>query len=373
MNNKIKGFLVYFFIIFVTIIISLAIVEFLNYKSLPKVEAYYVWPPNLEYVFMPNSSTFSGISGKSYFNINSQGYRGPEYSDFGKEYRILVTGGSTSECLYLDNKETWPYLVMENLEKTKNGKKVITMNIAKSGHGIINNILALKYLPENYDPDMIVLMTGANDVLYKLSRKDAWKPFNESEYDNTESYTFSLSPGYTYRSSISYKLYKSIFNEQKPQDAIGQTLIDNRLKRQNATIWITKKPNLNAALDDYEKSLKRVIELANEKNATLILTTQPYMWKVNMTKEENESLWMTYDFGDNYYPIETMIYSIQEFNKRLLEVCKENKDVHCLDLEKDIPKDLNYFYDDMHFNERGARLVAEELSKYIKENIKEFD
>ncbi len=324
MKPKIKKVLTYFLIVFITIIIGLAFFEFLNYKQVTKIDYSYVWPPNLVYVFHPDSSIFSGISGESYFTINSMGYRGEEIKNHNNEYRILIIGGSTSECLYLDDGETWPHLLEEKLGKTIDGKKVITMNIGKSGHGLRNNLLALKYLPDYYEPDLIIVLAGANDVLYKLSRKDSWQPFNEEEYDKTESYTFSISPKYNWKSTIIYKIYMVLHSKDKnikPQDGIGQTLVENRLKRQNSENWITEIPDLKLALEDYQKIIERVIELSKDQDSEIIFMTQPYLYKENMSSEENESLWMTYDFGDVYYSLDVMINVTEEFNKRLLEVC----------------------------------------------------
>ncbi len=375
MNNKLKSVLTYFFIIFITIILSLVLLELFNYLKTSKITSYYVWPPNLGYVFFPNSSIFHGISGESHFTINNLGYRGVEFNNHENEYRILIVGGSTSECLYLDDKEAWPYVLMDLLKKTKDNKKIITMNIGKSGHGLRNNILELKYLPENYEPDLLVMMLGVNDVLFRLSRKEAWEPFNESKYNNSESYTFTLHPGYTWRSTITYKIcryFDLVFKRIKPQDPFGNTLAENRLKRKNSENWLNNKVDLSASLEDYEIGLKRAINLSRESNITLIFSTQPYLWKKNMSEEENSSLWMTTDFNGNFYPIDTMIESMDKFNDKMLEVCMENPDIFCIDLEKEIPKTLNYFYDDVHFNEEGSRLVAEKLEFYIKDNIKEF-
>ena len=265
---------------------------------------------------------------------------------------------------------------MNKLGKTIDNKKVVTMNIGKSGHGLRNNLLALKYLPDYYEPDLVIMLTGANDVLFRLSRGAAWKPFNESEFNSTESYTFSVSPGYTWKSTIIYKIYKAIdlkFEKIKPQDGIGNTLVENRLKRQNAKNWINGTPDLTLALEDYERNLERFIELSKEKNSTIIFMTQPYLYKKNMTPEEDASLWMTYDFGDIYFPTETMIYSTEEFNKVLLKVCRNNKDIFCIDLEKKVPKTFDYIYDDMHFNENGASFVSDEISSFMKENMNEFN
>ncbi len=378
MKKKLKEVLTYGIIIFVTIAIGLAFFEYLNYKKVSEVEYSYVWPPNFGYVFNPDPEIFNGISGESHFTINSLGYRGEKIKNHDDEYRILIIGGSTSECLYLDNKETWPYLLMQELGETVDNKKVVTMNIGKSGHGLRNNLLALKYLPDYYEPDLIIILTGANDVLFKLSRRNSWQPFNEDEYDKTESYTFSVTPEYSWKSTIIYKIYKIIRLKSKdinPQDGIGETLRENRLNRQNAETWIEDIPDLTLALDDYEKIIERVIELSKERDSNILYLTQPYLYKQNMTSEEDASLWMTYDFGEIYYPTETMIYSMEKFNNKLLEVCennKDNKDVLCMDLEKKVSKTFDYMYDDMHFNENGAKFVAKEISSFMRENMNEF-
>lgn len=376
MKNKLKIILMYFIIIFVTLIIGLSFFEYLNYKSISDINYSYVWPPNFGYVFNPDPNIFNGISGESHFTINSFGYRGPLIKDKEKEYRILILGGSTSECLYLDNNETWPYLLMKELGNTIDNKSVVTMNIGKSGHGLRNNLLALKYLPDYYEPDLIILLTGANDVLFRLSRKDAWQPFNESEYDRTDSYTFSVTPEYSWRSTIIYKIYKITklkLDDIKPQDGIGESLSENRLKRQNATLWINNTPHLTLTLEDYEKNLKRVIELSKERNSKILFMTQPYLYKENMSSEENASLWMTYDFGNVYYSTDVMISSTNDFNKKLLEVCEVSKEIYCMDLANKVPKTLDYMYDDMHFNENGAKFVAEEISSFMKEKMLEFE
>ena len=55
------------------------------------------------------------------------------------------------------------------------------------------------------------------------------------------------------------------------------------------------------------------------------------------------------------------------YNRKMLEVCRK-RGIECLDLAGDFPRDLSVFYDDAHFNENGARLMAEKLAEYIGEN-----
>ena len=351
-----------------SVILAFLFIEIANYLFYSG--DYYVWPPYLNEVFLPNSSIMSGITGASFFTINELGYRGPLIKDKDKEYRILTMGGSTTEELYLDDNETWPYLLMKNLNMTNDGRQIIAMNIGKSGHNTRDHIIQLKSLIPLYKPDLVILMVGANDMLLKLSKRWVWKPFDENTYDYTKS--FSYISDYSFKSSISYKIYNMLSweldSQFKEQDVVGDSIMESRLERKNSKSIINEIPDLALALDDYEGNLGRLIEIAQENNVSVIFSTQPFLWKENMSKEEDSSLWMTTDFNGNFYPVKTMSDSMEKFNLRLLSFCAKNKKTVCFDLERKVPKSLNYFYDDMHFNENGAEFVAEQFARYFKDH-----
>ena len=63
--------------------------------------AWYVSPPNHKIHVQPTN--LIGIASDAAFSTNSQGLRGPEFSKEG-DYRILCIGGSTTKCLYLDDR-----------------------------------------------------------------------------------------------------------------------------------------------------------------------------------------------------------------------------------------------------------------------------
>jgi len=216
-------------------------------------------------------------------------------------------------------------------------------------------------------------MVGVNDMLFKLSKRWVWKPFDEESYDYTR--VFSEMPGYTIKSSLSYKfiklIYGSVFLGVEPQDEVGVALARGRMNRKSI-IETIELPDLGPALEDYGSNLNRLIEISMENNVSVLFVTQPYFWKENMTEEEDFALWMSTDFNGNYYLARDMAKSMDMFNAKMLEVCLENPDILCLDLEEKVNKSIDYFYDDIHFNEKGAEFVAEEFVKYIKKNIGNF-
>jgi hypothetical protein len=52
------------------------------------------------------------------------------------------------------------------------------------------------------------------------------------------------------------------------------------------------------------------------------------------------------------------------YNQTLLKTCRE-RGAECVDAAALMPKDTTAFYDDVHLNESGARMLAEILSDYL--------
>lgn len=353
-----------------SIILTLFFIEIFNYFFILNKDNYYVWPPNFEKEFFPDPEIFSGIYGSSNFTINSLGYRGPVISDKTKEYRVLVVGGSTTECLYLDDEEEWPYLSMKNIFETNGGREVIFINIGKSGHNTRDHIFQLKHLLPVYEPDIVVSMVGVNDMLYLLSKWAIWEPFDEENYDLDR--VFYTNSKFEKKSTISYKLFKILSSDVKPQDVVGGNVRELREERRNGRD-MKEIPDLEMPLKDYKNNLHRFINISRENGMKVLFITQPYLWNVNNTEEEDSAMWMTTDYFGHYYYVEDMAAAMDKYNQVLLNVCLNNLDVFCLDLEKEVPKSLNYFYDDVHFNEKGAQLASDELSFFMNKNFYELN
>ena len=69
---------------------------------------------------------------------------------------------------------------------------------------------------------------------------------------------------------------------------------------------------------------------------------------------------------NDYYAVEPLAQGMASFNETLIRICQERA-VECVDLASALPKDATIFYDDAHFNENGARRVAEILAAYLGE------
>lgn len=52
------------------------------------------------------------------------------------------------------------------------------------------------------------------------------------------------------------------------------------------------------------------------------------------------------------------------YNQELMKICSE-QGVECFDLASVVPHSNLYFYDAVHFNERGAELVTQKLTEFL--------
>ena len=96
----------------VSMALTLALAEFGLRLAMPT--GYFIWKPRMERTFHPAPEFMPGVTGVSTFRTNSQGLRADELT--GQEgRRILALGGSTTECLYLDQSEAWPRLLQDLL------------------------------------------------------------------------------------------------------------------------------------------------------------------------------------------------------------------------------------------------------------------
>ena len=156
-------------LVVVSILLSLFIAELVLRLLYPQQAKYFVWQPNLQHIFHPDSNIFYGINGASQFSINSQGFRGDEFENDGRQ-KYICLGGSTTECLYLDYTETWTYQ-LQLLMDSRTALPPAIGSIGKSGSTTREHYLHLKYcVPQLGKIDGVILMVGLNDMMKRLSR-----------------------------------------------------------------------------------------------------------------------------------------------------------------------------------------------------------
>ena len=366
-------------------------------------DRYYVFPPGLERTFRPVPDTMPGINGNSRFIINEDGVRGPSFSDQ-DTFRILAVGGSTTECLYLDQAEAWPQLLQDMLNAEREQSDIWVGNLGKSGHDTRHNKLQVERLLDQYPRiDVVVLLQGVNDMRFWLNSFDN-EELAAQRYVTDEAVldqAFATRPGRTVefvrkgdhqswqcvsceepfykrteiwrRLRILKRAYFGSGEEAIVQDEAGDIYLTARRRRREA-VKENRLPNLASGLAAYARNLEGIIDAVQSRRARVVFMTQPSIWRSDLPPDLDSLLFMGGPIGgdfyetaqkrDAYYSVSVLADAMKQYNDEMLRVCQA-RGVLCLDLASQIPKDTSSLYDDVHFNEAGSAKVARALADFL--------
>jgi len=348
----------------ITTLIALFAAEYWVHASVPQIDtsSYHRRPPNTVAEFRPAPGVMPGIEGESRFTINSLGVRGPELPLRDAAYRILCIGGSTTECLYLDDREAWPQLLMDIVNERPSNTRVWVGNLGISGYSTVHH---LRFISEDdlwKQMDCVVFLVGANDIGTFLRYGAAMRPAGGESWERKNKLQ-SLQPNWrrsTLLELIRYRLQGWNGPQIYIEDAAGQHYAARRIARQNGPVR-EEFPDLSDALDQYEVRIASLIERCKSASVRSVFLTQPTLYGAD-TPTDVRTLFCWGDDGKGgYFKIEDLQEGLGRYNQRLKQVCAENE-VQCIDLSS-MDEQSDFYYDEYHFNEAGARATALVISK----------
>lgn len=382
MHKSVKNILVSTALAVVSVTLTIAAAEAILRNVFPT--GYAIWKPHMSRTFRPSPDVMPGIAGNSKFQTNSRGLRADELAA-AHTHRILALGGSTTECLYLDQSETWPQLLQDTLNASAGTPHTWVGNAGMSGRNSRHHVIALRYLPlDEMKVDTVVLLAGVNDLSLRLSQGDAYDAtamFKPSVRSKLVEETFTgmgygnphdpwIKRSYLWQALRKLKVTLNGQAQARPaQDRMGDIYVEWRKHRRDATDIRKTLPDLTAALEEYKNNLKKAAAISRERSVRLVLVTQPSMWKPGLPREFDALLWLggVGDFqvrpGQPYYSVESLAQGMKQYNDAMLGVCKSEA-LECIDLAN-MDKDTTVFYDDVHFNEGGARQVARIIANHM--------
>ena len=322
-------------------------------------------------VFTPDPEILPGTSSPVYYT-RIKGLRGPQPKS-SQSYRILVVGGSTTECFFLDDTLTWPAQLQFKLNLRCSTDSFWVGNAGYSGAATIDHLRDFRrFYKSTKGVDAVIFLVGMNDFsrsimgIKNLDRK--------KRYGHIKALWYKIKYLLWKTSSI-YALIQAIELDTSTESlrvslSKGSQYILYRSNRQNAKMYLKELPNsFHKDLIIFEKNVEELIQLCKRRSLRTIFLTQPTAWHPDMKEHMKKLLWcgFTQDSSEKnqaYYSIDVMVRGISLFNESLKIVCSENS-VELYDLAKISEADTTMFYDDCHFNNNGAHKVAEYIAAHF--------
>ncbi len=289
--------------------------------------------------------------------VDRQGFIMPSKIHEHPDLTIAFLGGSTTECVYVDEKDRFPYLAGRLIEQ-RTGLKVNSYNAGRSGNNTLHsiNILVNKVLP--LKPDIVVMMHNINDLAILMYEKTYWN------HNPSRSPLIEQKPN-----------FKTVGKELEQTFHLVRDLTFPYLSREVKKIFTFghkskgdefkdvrgKKITIDQGLlvREFSLNLQTFINICRARGITPVLMTMPSRLTSHpdplikkMMHQLEVSQGITYAaFKDAF----------DRLNRTIRDVGARNR-VLVIDLAGEIPPVKENICDVAHFNDRGSRLVAARIA-----------
>lgn len=319
-----------------------------------------------EMTFEPGSK-YVGIEGKHVMSTDEKGFRVTADFDYDNkapdEYRIFAIGGSTTEQIYLDDRKTWTHYLQEALQEAT-GKQVVVINTGVAGLRMEHHYVLAEQLLA-YEPDMFIVMAGINDwnrdVTLYYQRSEAMIPWaGEFLYHRMFDNTLIADLLVAVRNQFSGKLDKQSGQVEQLHFEPVEEWGPGRHRRSKHKSYRPEEVSGN-----YRNYMNALLELCQEQEVALVFATQATSYSPEATDAMQRTWWHTPPGQSYTLNVEELKHIAHLYNSWSAQKVREAGYPVC-DLATMLPPTFEVFYDDCHFNESGARLVAEGLTPVVE-------
>ncbi len=305
--------------------------------------------------FIIKGDVMPGFKGINTFSTDSLGFRSNLNINYDEadSYRIFAIGASTTEEVFLDDKETWTALLEGKLLKNNNGI-IEVINTGVAGLRAKHNFSTLKFV-KSLNPDLLIFLLGVNDWNHQIK-------FQEHEIVKDDQ--FDIRKSLLYFGARSLNSFLNQINKKdkkKVREEFGEYYSD-----QNNTLERNIKKNLEikSVSDDYSYWMNLITEQCKTGIFECMFITQPSAYNLDIETDLKERLWMTPPNEEYTLTLESMINVSQIYNDWLINLTNK-EDIYLCDVASELPPTTKIFYDDVHFNELGAQVVAQLVTDCI--------
>jgi len=302
--------------------------------------------PTDEYI---KSFRTEGLLEKEYiFRTDSLGYIKPSFIHSKPELTIVFLGGSSTECAFVNEENRFASL---RLLEEKTAKKVNSINAGVSGlHSLSNlNKLINRIIP--LQPDYVVMMNNLNDLSTLIYTGSYWNTSNRALVENKEKISIGLRCRRLLKTVIPY-IYTSL-----KSIILSNNGSDEWAKYRNNSLDIQQKK----ILVSFSRSIESFIQICKIWGIEPVLMTQANRFNENSYEKKDIATENLLKQGFDYIKYKN-IYDLMNSEVRKIAVYNN---ITLIDLEKLIPSESNYLYDNFHLSDTGSILAAEIISQHF--------
>ena len=323
--------------------------------------------PNIAARIPADPSLLPGISGPARFTTDRLGIRAPASAE-STQPRWLAVGGSTTECVYLDDEKTWPWRLSQLLRERLGADAPWIGNAGISGFDTRQHLRLLEEGTLLRGVEGVILQPGINDLWRFAANEEEMAvrgrfgdglkirmPRLELEPPPSEAYRPLWARSRTVALLRTLRALRDPYRAAAPEGEGGREYVTRRKARAEAAI-VEESPDWERGAAEYAERLRRLIGAARARGLTIVFVSQPVLWGKDMPPEAVERCWLGWRQDWKYWSLNSLAEGMARYNAALKEVCEE-EDIPLVNADS-MNGNLSWFYDDCHYIEAGAEALA---------------
>lgn len=303
----------------------------------------------------------------------------------GDTIRIFCLGASTTDQVVQNTEDTWCALLEKKLNKEFSHRKlrIETASLGRGGWKAIDLYIWARENIERFRPDIAILSMGINDL--------AWNGGPEYSYTSLEDVLQRRAPKRAKKRAV--RVAEKSACQKYSQICRRVILARERvrvlvmMKTGRAVEWVGSK--LPRRRRDYQRlprvvrvvrtrdpivefgdAMDALLDLLRQSGIEVLVLGQPVLWKEEMTRGEIDALWFRINSqsGSVRPSGGWLVREMARYNRVQEEVAVRHGAVY-IDLDREIPKTLEYFYDDCHYTDIGSEKIASVIYPAVEDQV----
>jgi lysophospholipase L1-like esterase len=327
--------------------------------------------------------TLPGVKETITYERNSFGFRSLSMTQREKPpdtLRIFCLGASTTDQATQSTGDTFYGILEKALNRSFKDRNVHveTIGYGRGGRKAIDVLAWAKTNLKIYDPDMVITFMGVNDLAWNGGPGYSLDTFEErlrqTEDKERKSGAAIVLEEYSqlYRRGLLVKRRIELWRHKKSGRVLGWHSENlPKIREEYKQYPYIANPVRNPdPIDEFSHAMDALLGFLQEMKVAVIVLGQPVLWKNSMSTEEMYSLWFSVDTPNGKVRASGswLDREMQRYN-RVQEQLAISHDATYIDLDTQIPKTLEYYFDDCHFTDLGSRKAASAIFPVVKERL----
>ncbi len=299
--------------------------------------------------------------------------------------RIICMGASTTDQSMQNTEDIWSSILEKSLNEAfkSTGFRIET---AAYGHGGTRTAELLYWAEPKlleFEPDLVITLVGINDLC------------------------LNGYPGYSY-SSLGERLEEIAQKESEDESdlwhrcrAISQVCRRLDMAERNLEIWwkifsgrtlqwhsknvpnfrrrYRQLPHVDVPrretdpMREFSDSIAGLLEFLKKSDIDVIVLGQPVLWTDSLKPQEADALWFSVASSDG--AVRPSLSWLEQEMRRYNDEQRRQAELlgaDYVDMDRCIPKSLEYFFDDCHFTDMGNQKVASAILPSAKQRVQQI-